>query len=45
LRRRSAGVKIILAAPAAAILAKRFPNKRNATKSDERYHVVWAMKK
>jgi hypothetical protein len=44
-RYRSAAVKIIPAAAPAAILAKRFPNKSDATKSDVRFLVVYVMKK
>jgi hypothetical protein len=42
---RSAAVKIIPAEPPAAILAKRLPNKSDATNSYQRFHVMWVMKK
>jgi hypothetical protein len=39
------GSEIILTAPPAAILAKRFPNKSDATKGNGRLLVVWLLKK
>jgi hypothetical protein len=41
----SAAVKNIPAAPAAAILAKRLPNKSDATNRRQGFHVMWVMKK
>jgi hypothetical protein len=40
----SAAVKNILAAPA-AILAKRLPNKSDATNRRQGFRVMWVMKK
>jgi len=44
-RYSGAAVKIIPAAPAAAILAKRLLNKSDSTNNYQRFHVMWGMKK